>query len=206
MRLRSTVADTKTITASFGNPVQSITATVAFTAGTPVLAKSELPISGPVVADDAATSTIAATLRDVFQNPVPGVAVAFTASGTGNTQSSASATTDPSGVATIALKSSKAETKNVTASFGSPAATLSGSVTFVPGPPSAQRSSLEVSPPSLVADGAATCSILATFRDAHDNPLPGVPVSFAFTGSANETTAGAATDASGRATATLRST
>jgi hypothetical protein len=81
-------------------------------------------------------------------------------------------------------------------------------VLFVAGAPDAARSSLAASKASATADGVDGIVLTATIRDAHDNPVAGVAVTFAATGGGNvlDPSATATTGTDGVATVTLRST
>ncbi len=69
------------------------------------------------------------------------------------------------------------------------------------------RSTLEVTPATLVADGAQLARVVATVRDARGKPLAGQPVVLAASGEPSTLVQAAAeTDASGRVEATLAST
>jgi len=158
-----------------------------------------------LVADDTETATISAPIRDAQSNPVPGVAVTIGADGDGNTLSAEHVVSDASGSASASVKSSHAEVKTVTVSFGA-GQILTAALTFLPGPPAAQQSSLTVTPETQVADGTGV-ALSAVFRDKLGNAVPGATVAFAVTGT-DSTLSGetAATDASGAATVTLAST
>lgn len=159
-----------------------------------------------LVADGTSATVLILTARDALGNPVPGQAVHFTASGTENmfTPADASATSD-TGEATVALSSTHAEAKMVTATVGG--FSLTANVTFKAGAPVAATSTFSASPASVVADGAATSTLTVTLHDANNNPIPGAAVSFSSSGTANafSVTTGT-TDASGVLNTTLSST
>jgi len=203
--LKSTKAEAKTITAAFGAS-QSASVSVTFTAGAPVLAKSRLVVAPTsLVADNAETAALTATIQDAFDNGVPNVVVSFASSGTGNTLSAPSATTGAAGVAAVTMRSTKAESKIVTATYPS-AQALSATVTFRAGPPSASQSTFTASPESVFADDIATTTLSLVVRDAYSNTISGLSVTFSSGGSGNTLSATTSTtDASGRAGATLRS-
>ncbi|MDQ3262726.1 MAG: Ig-like domain-containing protein [Myxococcota bacterium] len=152
-----------------------------------------------------ATTTLTVTARDSAGNPLAGKPVSLSVSGTGNTLTSASGTTNASGVFTATLASTRAEAKTVSASV-SPL-NLVTSVTFTAGPPSATRSSLVASPGSAEANGTSTSTLTLTVRDSNDNPINGQAVSLAVSGTGNTLTpTSGSTNASGNFTATLAST
>src|SRR5581483_3425583 len=84
--------------------------------------------SGSVVADGSASRAVTVTLKDAAGAPVVGRTVALAASPSGPT--AASATTGPGGVATFAVRSTKAGTFTLTATVDGTALTQTASVTF----------------------------------------------------------------------------
>lgn len=204
--LTSSVVGPREVLASFEGG--SLTAVVTFTAGAPDLELSTLTVSTPaVLANGAAQATLTATLLDADSHPVSGVDVTFAATGDNNTLTVVAGTTDETGVATAQLRSTTAEAKSLTASFGSPAQSLEAVVTFIPSAPSSTDSLFVASPTTLVADGVATTTLTATIIDGYANPIPNLEVAFA---SSNEQdslslTTGT-TDADGVVTLTATST
>jgi len=86
-------------------------------------------------ADNSSTSTVTATIKDSSNNPIVGLGVNWSVSGSDNTVSPvASGVTDGSGQVNFTVKSAKAETKLVTVTVGAYTITNSLAVTFtVPG-------------------------------------------------------------------------
>ncbi|HKE00568.1 MAG TPA: Ig-like domain-containing protein, partial [Planctomycetota bacterium] len=120
--IASTRAETKTITVTV-NPsgtavVLAATPTVAFIGDATNLSPSlSTAVSSPavdVVADGVATSTITITVKDAHGNAVAGQTVQVAASGTDNTITQPSGPTNPSGIATATISSTRAETKTIT--------------------------------------------------------------------------------------------
>lgn len=70
-------------------------------------------------ANNSNTTTLTVTVWDAYSNRIPGNSVSLGASGTGNTFSPQSGTTDSSGVFTATLRSSTLGLKTVTAGLGS---------------------------------------------------------------------------------------
>lgn len=133
------------------------------------------------VADGAEQVALRLVVKDAQGNAVPDQAVSLSATGTGNTLSPSSGTTDASGVFTATLVSTRAEAKTVTATAG--AASLTASVTFTPGAPSGAHSTLVASPSRLALGSSTTLTV--TVLDANNNPVPGVAVSLSASGSSN---------------------
>src|SRR5205814_529120 len=133
--------------------------------------------------------------RDASSNPVPGVSVTFAAPGSGASgafSSSSTVTTNSSGIATA-----PAFTANTTAGSYTVTATTAG----VGSPASFSLTNLAVPPSSITANAGTPQSTIvntafgtvlqALVRDASNNPLSGVSVTFAAPGSGASGTFGA---------------
>jgi hypothetical protein len=147
-------------------------------------------------------STITVTARDQFSNPVSGATVVLASTGTGNTLGQPGAT-NGSGVTTGTLSSTVAEGKTVSATINGVSVTQTAAVTVDPAGVSATRSLVSAAPASItVLIGSSTITVTA--RDEFDNPISGVPVVLAASGSGNTLTQPAGpTNGSGVATGTL---
>lgn len=202
--LSSTKAEVKTL--AIVTPVAKTDGTVTFIAGTVAATGSSITGTGPVVANNTATSTVSIYLRDAFSNPVSGQTPTFSATDTGttNTYGSCSAS-DATGLSTCTLKSTKAEVK--TLSILTPVSKSDGTVTFIAGAASASTSSIAGTGP-VPADGSSTSTIVITLLDAFSNPVIGTTPTFSATNSGSTNTYGAcsATDSSGVSNCTLSST
>ncbi len=153
-----------------------------------------------------ATSTITVTVKDGSGNPMSGVTVVLSATGSGNTLTQPSGTTNASGVATGTLSSTVAGQKMVSATGNGTAITQTAAVTVTAGPLSASQSTLTASPTSIFAGGGSS-TITVTAKDALGNPISGATVILAATGSGNTLTQPTGmTNASGVATGSLGST
>jgi adhesin/invasin len=175
-----------------------------------IVAAAAAPGSSAVAAA-AATQTagqdvaITATVLDLFGNPVEGATVAFATAASDATFVQPSPT-DPSGVATGSVRSTRAEAVTVRGSIGGgPDFAGTATVTFEPGAPSAVASTLAASPTAVDADGTSAISLTATVKDEHGNPVPGATVTLASSGDASFVQPGP-TDASGVALGAIRST
>jgi hypothetical protein len=94
--------------------VGTATFSATATAGSPSPSKSTVTAS-PRSITAGTSSTITVRVRDASNNPVRGVPVTISGSGTGNTVDPATDTSDDNGVATFAFSSSVAEVKIITA-------------------------------------------------------------------------------------------
>jgi hypothetical protein len=216
----STLAETKTVTVTVnpgaGEVGLAAQPTVGFV-GDPATIDAALSSATAdptldVVANGVELSTVTVVVRDANGNLVPGQTVAIAASGTGNTLGQPAGPTDASGVATATLASTVAETKTITVTVNpGPAAVVLAdqpTVAFVASTPDATLSSATANPTvDVVANGAALATVTVVVRDANGNPIGGLTVALAASGSGN--TLGqpsGPTDASGVATGTLAST
>ncbi|HEX9695531.1 MAG TPA: hypothetical protein VGB64_04365 [Actinomycetota bacterium] len=114
--LRSTVAGTTTVRASFASTVADGTA--AWSAG----AARTIALAGPVNPASGSASVVTATVLDRFANPAPGVGIAFSAGGAGGFSGgveSVTATTGPAGTATAGVQTAAGEigTQTIAASL-----------------------------------------------------------------------------------------
>jgi adhesin/invasin len=113
--LSTTMAETKTITATVDGVELSTTVDVEATAGAVDADVSTVAAEPPsIAADGVAASTITVTALDAESNPVSGVAVTLDVSGSDNSVSDPGST-DGSGMATATLSTTMAATKTITA-------------------------------------------------------------------------------------------
>jgi pectin methylesterase-like acyl-CoA thioesterase/protocatechuate 3,4-dioxygenase beta subunit len=153
-----------------------------------------------VVAATTATAggsvALSVTLRDAYANLVPGVDVAFEATGTANSLVQPIASTSAAGAASGSFSSTRAEAKTLTARANGVALAAHPTVTFVAAAPASAGSSLVASPTSADDDGSPV-TLTATIGDAYGNPVAGVAVTFDSTGVASIVQPGAVTSAAG---------
>ncbi len=136
--------------------------------------------------------------KDANNNAISGVTVAF--SSNAGSVVVVQATTDASGVATATLSASGAAAGTsitVTATAGGATATVSVSVVNTQ-----QSISVVTDLPQIPSDGSKSATLTAVVRDANNNVLSGVNVSFVASSGALTITQGQ-TDVNGIATATL---
>ena len=204
--LKSTKAETKTITATVGSLTP--TTTVTFKAGAASAATSKVVTSpnNTFVADNNTTCTLTATLLDAKGNPLGNQTIALTVGGSNNTLGNANGTSDANGVFTTTLVSSKAESKKITASAAG--ITFVNTVLFKAGSPNATLTTFAVSPnnANVVADAAQTYTLTTTALDNFSNPVSGQNVTVSATGTGNTFSAAAgATSTNGVFVTSLRS-
>ncbi|MBI4502505.1 MAG: Ig-like domain-containing protein [Gemmatimonadetes bacterium] len=156
----------------------------------------------------SATATITVTARDGSGNLLIGVPVTLSATGTGNTVTPASGTTNEQGVFTATISSTVAGSETISAAAGGVTITQTATLAVIPSTVSASQSSLTATPATLTASsGGSTALITVTARDALGNPIAGATVTVAATGTANTFTAATgSTNAGGGFTADFSST
>jgi hypothetical protein len=127
--LSSTVAESKTVTATANGVTITQKPVVVVTAGLVSVSQSTVSAAPAAIVAGSGTSTITVTVKDAFGNPVSGSAVTLGATGTGNTLSQPSGPSGSNGVATGSLASSAAGTKTVSATASGLALTQTATVT-----------------------------------------------------------------------------
>ncbi|MBP7962731.1 MAG: S8 family serine peptidase [Caldilineaceae bacterium] len=148
-----------------------------------------------IIADGSSTSVITATVKDVFENPIPNQVITFT---TNLGSITSSALTNDRGIASGTLTSGTAPgTAVVTAVVN----TISESTTVIFAVGSPASIFMTSHPSQIVANGISTSMVTATVKDIFDNPVPNQVVTFATNlGSVNNA---ALTNARGIAIGTL---
>ena len=137
--LGSTVAETKTVSATANGTLITQTATVEVTAPPEVSASQSTVTASPTsIQANGGSSTITVTVKDAGGAPISGATVVLSATGEGNSLTQPTTPTNASGVATGALSSSVAGAKTVSASANGTAITQTATVDVtepVPPPP-----------------------------------------------------------------------
>jgi hypothetical protein len=180
--------NTLTGNATGGGTTGSTVATVQVTASAPQIA-----------ADGSTSSTITATVKDSNQNFVKDVTVAFSANAGGLAVANGGKT-DANGAVTATLTAAGAAagtTITVTAAAG----TVSGTAT-VGVVASQQTITLSTDSTQIPSDGTKAAVITALLKNAANQVVAGVPVTFSSSSGSLAVTQGT-TDAQGRATATV---
>jgi adhesin/invasin len=201
--LRSTYAETKTL--EMTAPLTLTGGDVLFQAGAPDPLHSTITATGPVVADGVATSTVTITLKDINNNPVPGVTPTYNATDTsGSNIYNGCTATDAIGVSTCTMTSTVAEVK--TLSIQTPIVKADGDVTFVAGAPNVLYSFISGTDP-VTANGVDTSVVTIVIKDVNDNPISGVTPTFSATdtGGSNIYNACGVTNAAGISSCSMTS-
>ena len=113
--LSSTVAESKTVSASVSGTSITQTAAVTVTAGDVSAGQSTVAAAPASIIANSGSTTITVTVKDAYGNPIGGAAVALSGSGSGNSFTQPGST-GVNGVTTGALSSSVAESKIIAAS------------------------------------------------------------------------------------------
>jgi len=164
-----------------------------------------------VANDDLSTATVTVTLRDERGNFVPNKTVALRSSRDGqDIISKPSGPTNSHGQATFLVKSSEAGEAIFKGAEVSDRMLIEGTagVTFTPEATSSAKSTVEVSPRSLRADGKSQATVTVTLKDGTGNPIVGKSVALeksSGSGTPEITPTSATTSASGVATFNIQS-
>ncbi|HEY6060844.1 MAG TPA: Ig-like domain-containing protein [Gemmatimonadales bacterium] len=156
-------------------------------------------------------SAITVTARDASNNPIQGLTVVLSASGSGG-NFTAPTTTNASGVSTSTFTSTSAEAKTISATISGVGITQTASVTVNPAAVSAGQSTVGAAPTSITAcnasctTGGGTGSLITvTAKDQFGNVIQGATVTLGSNGANNNFTAPGTTNSSGVATSTFSS-
>ena len=168
--------------------------------------QSAVAVAPGSITAGAGSATITVIARDGGGNPLSGIPVTLSVSGSGNTVTQPIGPTDLTGTATGGLSSTASGTKVVTAFAGGVPLVQQPTVLVTAGPADALQSTVTASPTAITA-GSAPTTITVVVRDQFGNPVNGSTVVLAATGTGNALTQPAAvTGANGVATGTLGST
>ncbi|MDF1662008.1 MAG: Ig-like domain-containing protein [Planctomycetota bacterium] len=221
--LASTVAGTKTVSATVDNIGTAVTLnnmpTVDFIAVPPgpdaALSTVTANPTTNLFANGTDVSNITVTVVDAASRPLANQAVSLTATGSSNTFTNATGTTNASGVFTATLSSTDAGAKTITATINPGAAQVvlnaTPTVTFavVPlGAPDPNNSTLTANPLNgIFANGTDISTVTVTVRDGNNTILPTTAVTFSATGGGTTfANASGTTNASGIFTTTVTAT
>ena len=177
----ATAVGSKTVTATIGG-IGAITQTASVTVnpGTASAAQSSVALTGsPIVASSgSSTANVTVTVRDAAGNPIPGVNVSLSATGSGNTFTPQNGLSNASGVFTATVSSTQAGAKTVAANAGGVEITQTQALTVNAAAPSTSQSLVSASPTTIEAT-SGTSTITITVRDAFGNPVAGRAVTLA---------------------------
>ncbi|HGY4723553.1 TPA: beta strand repeat-containing protein, partial [Citrobacter amalonaticus] len=138
----------------------------------------------PALANNADTQTLTATVKDAKGNVVPGATVNFTVTTGIATLGSATATTNASGVATVTVKDTTAETATITAKVGTNAADTgkTADATFGLYPVVSGISNASPAVNNSPADGVTQNTLVVQVSDLAGNAITNTAVTLSLTG------------------------
>ncbi len=199
-----TVAGSNTFTATINGTSTSVLFSATGTAALPVSISVSAGNSQSAIAGAAAGSPFEAVVRDTYGNPVSGVTVNWAVTGGGGSLSSASNSTNASGISMSTLTLGTLVGSNtVSATINATATSTSFSATGTPGAP-ATISVSSGNAQTGTAGSALSSSFVAVVRDANTNLVPGVTINWAVTaGGGSLSSASNSTNASGQSASTL---
>ncbi len=199
LRNASSTSSTSSTTGTSGTTGTGTTTTVKAASLTATSSATSIP------SDGSASATITVLARNSTNNLISGVVVTFAADSGGVAVTNA--TTDATGaaVATLSIAGDPSiRIITVTATSGSLTASVKVQVVASSSATTSVVSALTMSTSaaSILDDGSTTATITALARDASNNVLAGVPITFSASSGAVQA-AKSTTDASGEVTATL---
>ncbi len=162
----STVAETKTITATVSGVALADQPQITVTPGPISGARSSVEASPGTIQQGSGSATITVTARDAYDNPIAGAAVTLDATGSGNTLTPPAAPTDASGVTTGALSSTGLGTKIVSATAGGTPIAGTATVLVTDQPPAAITHTLLTSGGNAVNQKAYTTASITPRANA----------------------------------------
>lgn len=194
--LTSRVAGTKVVTATFGDPPQTLSTEVRFSDRIPSMSHSYMNLSPQegLVANGEDVVDIEVFLADEEGQPLEGFVVNFAALGDWMGAGAAMrmitpgddrevgevtpsrATTNAQGIARATFATTMASDWEIVADYGREP--FYGEVGFRAGPYSPSRSSFRAEPSEVLADGTTGAMLVFSFLDAFDNPRREELVSF----------------------------
>jgi adhesin/invasin len=183
-----------------GSLIAATSTAIAVTAGAPSAGQSSVAASPTsVAAGDPSTITVIA--KDAGGNPVSGVTVTLSASGSGNSLTQPAAQTDASGQTTGSFSSTSTGSHTITATMnGTTTVSNPATVTVTAGPPA----SIAINAgngQTAAAGSAVSTDPSVVVKDVGGNPVSGVQVTFAVaSGGGSVTGATPTTNGSGIAT------
>jgi len=170
-------------------------------------AKIENFIASPgagIVADGTDSSELKATVTDANGNRVKQANVFFSVEGNADLATK-SAKTNDDGYATVSLTNRTAEISTVTATTDADKSGKNTAVSFIADKSTAKVDSLTPFPSTALANGRSVITLTAVIRDANNNPVSLVPVSFTATNRAILEQDSLTTDSNGKVSVGLTS-
>jgi hypothetical protein len=218
--LSSTFAEAKTVSATANGVLITQSSAVFVQPAGASASQSSVAATSPITASNGTSqSTITVTVRDGFNNPITGAAVTWSATGSGNTLTSASGTTAALGVFNAGrLSSTAAESKTISAIVnpGPSQVVITQTATVVVDPAGVSAATSTVAAGTTTITACATACVVGstaslitvTARDPFGNVVPGAAIVVSASGTVNafSPAASGAADGTGVFTAAFSST
>ncbi|MGO2258725.1 MAG: Ig-like domain-containing protein, partial [Hafnia alvei] len=204
--LSSTKSGSSTVTATINNTSQTTQVNFVPDSSTANIANGAFKVTvNDAAANGSATNAVQVVVTDAHGNPVPNVAVKFSAPGDVKV-GTLETTTNETGIATSTMTSTQAGSYTVTALVNGVSSTAD--ITFIPDSSTAEIASgaFTVTTNDAAANGSATNAVQVVVTDANGNPVPNVAVKFSAPGAVKVGTAEATTNEAGIAVSTMTST
>ncbi|SUY92705.1 Invasin [Buttiauxella agrestis] len=173
--LTNTTAGKTVVTATVNGTGTTVNTNFVPDAGTAVIKNGSLIVTiDGAVANGTATNAVQATVTDANNNPISGYVVTFVATNGAKVQTS-NATTGADGKASTTLTSLTAGVSHVTAEAGTSSTMVNVSFTS-----DVSTATIVVVADSraVVADGVTTATWTATVKDANNNLVSGMPITW----------------------------
>jgi adhesin/invasin len=172
--LGTSTAQANTLSAASGALAGSpVLFTATATPGAPSATQSSITTLPAVItaSSGGSASTVTVTVRDQFNNPVSGVAVAIFTTGTDNAITQPAGPTSASGVTNGTLSSTRAENKTVSATINGVLITQTATLEVTPA--AAAQLAFTQQPSNAAANTAISPPVVVTVRDSFGNTVTG---------------------------------
>ena len=180
----ATLGGPYTVTASSGS-LTAVNFSLSNTAGAPSSMTANAGATPQSAAINTAFATaLSVTVKDAGNNPVSGVSVTFTAPSSGvsglfgNSSITSTATTNASGVASAPFTANATAGGYMVAAAAAGLTTVNFSLTNTAGAPSSMTANVGATPQSAAINTAFVTALSVTVKDAGNNPVSGVNVTF----------------------------
>ncbi len=185
----STVAEAKTVTFVADDVTLDTQLSVEFVVAPTVSASlsTVIPNSLSVIADGNDSSEITIIVKSTENNIMEGVTVSLSSTGSGNSITPATLTTNVSGEAKFKIISTNIESKTITVTANGVILDTKPVISFISSGPavSDNLSQVSVSPETALADGSAAIGVIAQIVSTDNSPIENASVTLNVTGSGN---------------------
>ena len=202
MPVTSTIAGASVVTASVNGTSQNVTVNFTADGSSAALAAGSLTVlTDNAIANGTAENQVQAHVTDASGNPVPNIAVTFSADNGATV--TATVSTDASGNAVTPISSATAGTSQVTATVNGSTQTVD---THFIADKSTASGTLTITADNAVANGTEKNALIVTLADAHGNPVADENITFTASNQATLDVTSGVTDKDGHLATSLSST